>query len=320
MQHPLSFLHRELDSDAWKRDVETAFHDVVIASQYLIHKNYEPASRLSLAMCESGNAELEFYGAMLMQQMSSMQAHYAESEDWLTIAGGLLTEGDRVANAHLLYRTGMLHAQKGQLRESLEVQTKAQQLFDELGLELESALARSSIGYSLLVMGDAAGAVDTLLQAFPVIERDAPISHSNALRANVASALQRVGNQELARSMYLEALVLPPFTHQGNSRATVLHNLAIIEKETGRVEEALLYYDLAMETAMIANLPERRVRLAAGKAELLTRYRRTDEAIALIEGISNEDLSVSSAIAAFDVYAVRSRIHTALGELDASLH
>lgn len=320
MQHPLSYLDREVPSADWKPNVDSTLHDVVLATQNLLARDFNEARTIANQLYTSNDELQQFYGAFLLHKHASMLQNHVESESFLTIAEKLLPKGDMYAYAHYLNRLGFQHAQQGLVHEAIEVHSRSQQLFDELGYKLESALARSSIGNSLMVMGDAAGAVDMLLQAFPDIEREAPVSRSNAVRANVASALQRVGNQELARTMYLEALQLPPFTHQGNSRATVLHNLAIIEKETGHVDAALGYYDLAMETALAANLPERRVRLAAGKSELLTRCDRTEEAIALMDTISKPELDACSPMAAFDVYAVRSRIHIAQNEYDASLY
>ncbi len=313
------YLNREVKSDHWRELVETSLHDVVLVSQHLIARDFDRARSPTVALYESSDVRCRFFGAFLQHKAAFMQHHYPEAEHWLTEAQGLLPEGDSYSQAHCLSRLGIQYGHQGLMHESVRVQSRAKQMFDELGFGLESALSQSSIGNSLMVMGDAAGAVDTLLQAFPVIEREAPTSHANTLRANVGSALHRVGNAELARTMYVEALHLPPFTQQNNARATILHNLAIIEKETGNIDEALRCYDLAMETAIAADLPERRVRLAAGKSELLTRCKRTQEAIALMDTISDNDLLLCGPIAAFDVFAVRSRIHIALNEFAESL-
>lgn len=311
MQHPLSFMQRKATSDEWRNLVDAEMHDVVVASQLLIDKELDAAKSLCRRLYESSDNVTSFYGALLLHKAASVQHDYSESDKWLAIAERLLPQDDQTSYAFFLNRLGTVHSRKGQLHESIEVHTRAQKIFDEVGLSLESALAQAAIGQALMVMGDAAGAVDMLLQSFPIIEREAPASNANLLRANVASALQRTGNQELARTMYLESLALYPFTSQGNARATVLHNLAIIEKETGNVEQALRYYDMAMETALAAGLIERRVRLAAGKSELLTRCNRTSEAIDLMDSITEREITACTPIAAFDVYAVRSRIHVA---------
>ncbi|MDZ4745226.1 MAG: ATP-binding protein [bacterium] len=320
MQHPLTYLQREAKSEEWQQMVDPSLHDVVRASQLLIERDIEPARSISVSLYETGTQPHTFFGSFLLHKIASILHRYPDADKWLKVSAELLPDDDPISQAHYLSRLGMEHSRHGRLHESVEVHTRAQQAYSELGLKLEAALAQSDIGSALMIMGDAAGAVNTLLQAFPVIEREAPKTNANTLRANVASALQRSGNSDLARTMYLEALALPPFTRQGNARATVLHNLAIIEKEAGDIDAALRFYDMAMQTAVEADLAERRVRLAAGKAELLIRCNRTAEAITLTNAISEHELSVCTPMALFDVYAVRSRIHVAQQDYVASLH
>mgnify|MGYP001032244188 CR=1 FL=1 len=230
----------------------------------------------------------------------------------LDLAEALAEGGHALVLAALLHRQGHLARKRSEYARSISMQLRAEATFQEHGWILDAAFCRVEIGSVLLINGDVAAATTAYLAALDVVEKEGSSRQTQGIRANVAATLQRTGDHGRAKVMLREALAQPPFDSPSTGRAILLQNLAVMEKIEQQHVEALRLYDEALACIDATPPTSQFIRLIVGKAELLVRIGKHEEARNLVESISMDDVASASAVARVEVYSLRGRIHGVL--------
>ena len=192
----------------------------------------------------------------------------------------------------------------------------AKTYYTQLGIELDSAICEGELGSLLLEQGDVGAATSCYLNALDVIETAGPDTLTNAVRMNLATAMQRSGNNEGAEKELRILLERHPFDKPGSDRARLLHNLAVIMKLSKRYQESLELYDEALACSDVEESPVAHLHLRVGIAELAFRMGDilTAEAqLTEVERLGPPDKRDNRLIVEY--YSLRSRVHGLSGRL-----
>jgi len=223
---------------------------------------------------------------------------------------------DAHAQAVAIHRIGAFERVIGNLEQAMSLQLESASVFNSIGWEFEAALCTAEIGAIQMSKGDVAGATYSYLSIVDVMKEHANETQFAALMVNLGVALQRSGNMHAAEQRYKEALLVSPFANKGLERATVLQNMAVISKLDSRFEEAQHRYEEALACVTSAIVPNQKVRILNGLADLALRKSDIQGAREYVLSVTDAELAQTNAIVRTEADALRAQIAARMGGVE----
>lgn len=194
-----------------------------------------------------------------------------------------------VAAATANFRIASFKRLRLEFDEALTLQLHAASQFRHIGWKLEEALCITEIGSIMLLRGDVTGALQSYMSVMDVIREEGGDLLYAPLLGNLATALERSGNEVEAERQYEAILSMSPFSHSGMDRANVLINLAVISKRRARYQEAERYYREAMTCIADTQATASLIRIQTSMAEMFAMRGEVEDAVRILDELRAAD-------------------------------
>ncbi|MBU3679592.1 MAG: tetratricopeptide repeat protein [Candidatus Kapabacteria bacterium] len=228
---------------------------------------------------------------------------FAVSVSWLRVALGRgdIVEGVRWAEAirsnpiasEPLFgaiadlRIGILHRLRSDFDLALHMVLSARSYFSEIGWTHAKALCDAEVANVMLVRGDVSAASAAFMKLKDAFQEEPLLPFRSSILANMAAAMQRADRLDEARGIYTEVLQLAPFNAANADRGTILQNLALNHKLSGRYREAESIFNEALTCLTVQEAPSQYVRIHNSLADLAMRREDRGAAAVHFEAIAN---------------------------------
>jgi signal transduction histidine kinase len=288
--------------------VEEPMHSLVRANNYAVAR--KPTSVLEVLDSMSVPNDVDILNlCQLVRARACLQL--ARADEAIELLDTIDPDpANTLLKARVALSYGIAYRLSSNTEKALLALSLAKTYYTELDIALDAALCEVELGSLLLGQGDVGAATSCYLSALDVIEAAGLDTLTNAVRMNLATAMQRAGNNEGAEKELRTLLERHPFDKPGGDRARLLHNLAVIMKLSKRYQQSLELYEEALACIDVGESPVAHIHLRVGIAELafrvgdiLTAEAQLSEVERLITP-DNQDNMVS-----VEYYSLRSRVH-----------
>ncbi|MEO6103918.1 MAG: tetratricopeptide repeat-containing protein kinase family protein, partial [Pseudoxanthomonas sp.] len=217
--------------------------------------------------------------------------------------------GEPLAHAELLGVIARLRIGLGDYREALQLLERQEALLAQLGsapaaLKLEAVTGRGRALYLLDRARDCLATMAPSEASVPSIASQMPLQESDFL-SQYGRCQRVIGDRQAAQQLYGRSLALRRTLKDQSGIAENLYDLALIDKDLGRSDQALAGYDLALahlhryvgtRNALAATIQDSRGRLLRARGDSAAAQATFEDALGIAEEIHGEQHPVTLAI------------------------
>ncbi|SHG78334.1 tetratricopeptide repeat protein [Flagellimonas flava] len=252
-----SFLFSQSKIDSLQKALDEASQDSVkvklLHQLYFQYENKEPkkarnmaleALRISseLPIVKLRSASYAIYGDYLYTQSSfdssivmyKTARNLAKEIDWI--------QGEMDA----LFGLGNVYYRKGNFEEAKKTHEQKLKMAEELGDRESVAGSYNSLGLICSEQGEMTQAMEYFIASSKIYKEVGHLRNYSITLMSIGMAHRQLGNYDKSKWYYLQSDSISTLLKNDLGRAYVYHNLAIINKNTGELDEATLYNDKAL--------------------------------------------------------------------------